>query len=193
MSVQRDRAQPNESEEKTIDEIRRQIEGVERDATPEWLAILYESRCNRFLAENAKIWETGRIFITVSLALFAVYGALKPANSLEAVGLAALSVAFLFIWIIVAENHRRFQNHHEYWLNAIERALRIHAPKPRKSQWWPPSEWWPPAKWWPPSIYFMRWALFIIVTLAWAILIETRYRVVWKFLFPDLTLYFGHS
>lgn len=95
------------------------------DATDKLLFTLYTAKTDRFLAENEKIWVTGRIFIPVSLAAFAAWAALKPASWQQVFVLGVLSISLLVIWHIVAQAHKRFQIHHEAWLDAIEELKKI--------------------------------------------------------------------
>ena len=91
-----------------------------------WLETMFV-KTDRFLAKNYKIWVTGRIFVPVAFAALAVWAGLKSKSYMETIALGSLSVLILTIWHIVARTHRRFQNTHAAWLDAIEEIKEVHA------------------------------------------------------------------
>jgi hypothetical protein len=93
------------------------------DEFNEWLLRLHEHFAKRWVSDNARIWQTGAIFIPVALAAFVPLTALKgPVLWWHIVVLGLPSTGLLWLWLLVAENHRAFQQKSEAWLFAIEEA-----------------------------------------------------------------------
>ena len=90
-----------------------------------WLQTLYQNYANRFLSDNGRIWSTGSILIPLSLAGFAAVVGLDAPRWPHVVVLMFASIALMFIWLVIAENHRAFQQKSEAWLAAIERTIKL--------------------------------------------------------------------
>src|SRR3989344_4582485 len=73
-----------------------------------WLQTLYQNYANRFLSDNGRIWSTGSILIPLSLAGFAAVVGLDAPRWPHVVVLMFASIALMFIWLVIAENHRAF-------------------------------------------------------------------------------------
>lgn len=87
----------------------------------EWMLRLHEHFTDRMLADNSRIWQIGAIFVPVSLAAFAPLVAIKGAVQWWHVLVLGLpSTGLLWLWLVIAENHRAFQQKSESWLFAIE-------------------------------------------------------------------------
>lgn len=97
-----------------------------------WLQTLYQSYGKRFLSDNNRIWSTGSIFIPLSLAGFAAVVSLKHPHWPQIAILMFVSIMLMFTWIVIAENHRAFQQKSEAWLVAIERAMKLKAERQLK-------------------------------------------------------------
>lgn len=96
-----------------------------------WLQILYQHYGSRFLSDNERIWSTGTIFIPVSLAGFVALMAVEDPTCAHVTVLMIGSVLVLFIWLMIAERHRAFQQKSLAWLEAIERTINLKASGPR--------------------------------------------------------------
>ena len=89
----------------------------------EWLRTLYESYTQRFLSDNSRIWITGSIMIPLSLAAFAALPTIECPTFIHLLVLAIASVAVMVSWLVIAENHRAFQEKSRAWIVAIEETL----------------------------------------------------------------------
>ena len=113
-----------------VDHIRDQLKTyLENNPNGEgWIKALHETYTQRFLSDNNRIWMTGGIMIPVSLAGFAIP---VQSGSLSLLPLAVLgfaSVGIMLSWLIIAENHRAFQNKSLAWVVAIEESLGLTDP-----------------------------------------------------------------
>lgn len=90
-----------------------------------WLQILYQSYASRFLSDNERIWNTGAIVIPLSLAGFVAVISLNKPQWPQVIVLMTGSIVLMFIWLMIAENHRAFQQKSQAWLVAIERTLKL--------------------------------------------------------------------
>lgn len=88
-----------------------------------WLRTLYESYTQRFLSDSSRIWITGLIMIPLSLAAFAALPTIEKPTFIHLLVLAIASVAVMVSWLVIAENHRAFQEKSRAWIVAIEETL----------------------------------------------------------------------
>ena len=94
-----------------------------------WLQLLYTSYLQRFLSDNSRIWTTGQWMISLSLAPLVAIPSLPKQNlPFNILFLAIPSVSLIWIWLIIAENHRAFQDKSLEWLSAIEKVLGVEKP-----------------------------------------------------------------
>ncbi len=98
----------------------------------DWLKAFYSSYSQRFLSDNNRIWSTAQIMIPLSLAGFAALTALKEPQFVHLLTLALVSSAIMIIWLVIAENHRAFQDKSLEWLLEIEKLVVITDPLPEK-------------------------------------------------------------
>ena len=84
---------------------------------------LFKHYTDRMLADNERIWRTGALFVPISLAAFAAFAAIKCPQVWHILVLGIPSVGLMFAWIVVAENHRSFQQNSEAWLVALRRVV----------------------------------------------------------------------
>ncbi len=89
----------------------------------EWLRTLYENYTQRFISDNERIWTTGAIMIPLSLSGFVALTAIEQVKTVHLVFLAAASFLVILVWLIIAENHRAFQQRALVWTEAIECVL----------------------------------------------------------------------
>lgn len=88
-----------------------------------WLEALFKHYSDRMLSDNERIWRTGALFVPIALAAFAALTAIKLLQLWHIVALAAPSMTLMWAWIVIAENHRSFQQKSEAWLIAIQRVM----------------------------------------------------------------------
>jgi hypothetical protein len=89
----------------------------------EWLRFLYDNYHKRFLSDNERIWDNGKLMIPFSLAAFGIYANIVYPSWIQLIVLGVASSALSIIWLINAENHRAFQNKSIAWVMAIERLI----------------------------------------------------------------------
>jgi len=92
----------------------------------QWLITLYQSHKDRMLSDNERIWRIGAIFIPISMSAFGVLVTLKNIQIWQILCLGLASTSLIWIWNIIAENHRGFQQKSEAWIQAIHKILNIH-------------------------------------------------------------------
>jgi hypothetical protein len=100
----------------------------------EWLRTLYERYTDRFIHDNNRIWTTGSIMIPISLAAFGALPMIACPKLIHLVILGLASVTLIVSWLVIAENHRAFQEKSMAWIAAIERAIGIEDIAPPKLQ-----------------------------------------------------------
>ena len=129
----------------------------------DWLRILYSSYLQRFLSDNNRIWTTGQLMVPLAFAPFAAVPSLTyPFDLLKLLLFSFPSMGLIWLWIIIADNHRAFQEKSEEWLNRIEEVLRIKKPGGNKS---------PGFFVRPGMIRKTRWCLAWGITISWGLLI----------------------
>jgi hypothetical protein len=105
---------------------------VDDEAYNNWLLYLHKHHTDRMLSDNGRIWQTSAIFVPVALAAFAALTAIKSPLSWWHVAILGLpSTSIVWLWLVIAENHRGFQKKSEAWLFAIEESRGLfarHAP-----------------------------------------------------------------
>jgi hypothetical protein len=130
-----------------------------------WLLRLHEHYTDRMLADNSRIWQISAVFVPVALAAFAPLVAIKGlVHWSHVLVLGMPSTALLWLWLVIAENHRAFQQKSESWLFAIEEARGFfsrHAPNKYPKR---PYE---KLVTFPRAVQKARWLLVIGVTLFW--------------------------
>lgn len=98
-----------------------------------WLQLLYSSYLQRFLSDNNRIWSTGQLMIPLALAPITAIPALGVDPAIpRLVFLAIPSTTLIWLWLVIAENHRAFQENSQEWLGEIEKVLKVRKPGPDK-------------------------------------------------------------
>ncbi len=93
------------------------------DEYNQWLLRLHEHFTDRLLSDNSRIWQTGAIFVPIALAAFGALTTIKaPVAWWQVLVLGVPSTLLMWLWLVIAENHRAFQKKSEAWLFAIEEA-----------------------------------------------------------------------
>jgi hypothetical protein len=90
---------------------------------------LYLRYFERFTNDNNRIWSTGNIFIPLSLAGLT---SLKDATTMFTLVLAIGSITLMWFWLLIAENHRAFQNRAQTTMEGIEAYLGFYMDVPPK-------------------------------------------------------------
>jgi len=91
----------------------------------EWLRKLYECYKDRFLSDNDRIWKTGAIMIPLSFAPLAILPSIESPEAVHFLILGIASLLIYAIWLIIADNHRVFQNKSMAWITAIEQSVNL--------------------------------------------------------------------
>jgi hypothetical protein len=141
-----------------------------------WMSTLLTYYAEKMLSDNERIWRIGGIFIPVSFASFGALTTIKELHAWHIIALGILSTLLMFVWIVIAENHRAFQTNSDAWLIAIQRVMHLDAPLKSKS--------------YPKSrvmkfitqkgaVKNMRWALLYFVMIGWvAIFLSFRFGLI---------------
>jgi len=93
------------------------------------LEALLKHYTDRMLSDNERIWRTGALFVPISLAAFAAFAALKCPHWWHVLVLGLPSFGLMLAWIVIAENHRAFQQKSEAWIVAILQVLGLDGPR----------------------------------------------------------------
>lgn len=123
---------------KKLEQFEDELSHALKEKSDDWLKELYKAHTDRFKKENDRIWETGKILLPLSLGAFGGYAALNDPKASQILALALASSGLVYVWHLIATSHRHFQDIHQAWLNAIEKALGIYVgpPKDRLSLNW---------------------------------------------------------
>lgn len=115
---------PYQKMEETLETFlkRADLEPAEKQA---WLRRLHESAQQQFTLDNGRIWHTGNIMIPVSLAAFGALGSIPHPTWPHVLMLALPSTGLMFVWVIIAENHRAFQQASAKSLSVIEKCAHV--------------------------------------------------------------------
>jgi hypothetical protein len=132
----------------------------------DWLKILYKAFSDRMLSDNERIWRTGAILVPLSLSAFAALVSLKELQPWQVLVLGSASSALLWCWLIIAENHRAFQQKSEAWLVAIQETIGIEKSGGAKVKGNMPNRFLT----FRAAVQWMRWVLAVGVTGAWIVL-----------------------
>jgi hypothetical protein len=86
----------------------------------DWLPRIYEARTQRFLHDNDRIWSSGSLLVPLSLAPFLALSSIENLRAAHFVFLGIASTLLMFLWFVIAESHRRYQDESLLWITAIE-------------------------------------------------------------------------
>lgn len=87
----------------------------------EVLKEVYGSYTSRFISDNSRIWTTAASMIPLSLGSFVVLASIAKPTLAQIVLLSAASWILMTVWLVIAENHRAFQNASMQRLSQIEK------------------------------------------------------------------------
>jgi hypothetical protein len=96
----------------------------------DWLRALYAAYLQQFLSDNNRIWTTGQLMVPLALSPLALLVSIPDSlcSGIKIVVLAMPSIALIWFWLVIAENHRALQEKSRHWLDAIERLLDVQIP-----------------------------------------------------------------
>ena len=132
-----------------------------------WLRVLYSSYLSQMLSDNDNIWKTGAIFVPLSLAGFAAFVSLETPTLLQTFVLMFASFGLMVSWLIVAENHRAFQQKCNAWLVAIQEIINITGLKNVKVR----GNFLNRLLTFPAAVQIVRWALTVTLLIGWLIVL----------------------
>ena len=118
--------------EDCVQNLENKLAGALAENGESWLRTLYEHYTQTFLSDNARIWGTGSIMIPLALAPFVVLPTIASPTVFHLLVLAFASSSLMISWLVIAENHRAFQEKSRAWLVAIERIIGLRDTGPLK-------------------------------------------------------------
>jgi hypothetical protein len=139
-------------------------EGFQSD---EWLRTLYKSYTNKFIHDNNRIWTTGSIMIPLSLAAFAAVPTINCPKSIHLLILGLASLTIIISWLVIAENHRAFQDKSLAWVVAIEEVLGLTGTGGTKIRGNPLNR----LLTFPAAVQIMRWSITSSITIGWILVL----------------------
>ncbi len=107
--------------DETLDQLKQAWESSSPDERGKILTTLYQEYSKRHIADNNRIWTTAATLVPLSLGSFAVLASLERPTIGQIIVLSLGGWLLMTFWLIVAENHRKFQEGSEAWLKAIEK------------------------------------------------------------------------
>lgn len=109
---------------------------MSKDEQAKALVTLHESYSARFLSDNARIWTTAASMIPLSLGAFVVLASMRSPALVQVVILSAAAWVLMSVWLIIAENHRAYQEGSQRVLQDIEEIWGFpHRPAKSKGNW----------------------------------------------------------
>jgi hypothetical protein len=103
--------------------LRRVLKGNVSGEDRKWMLDLHRDYTQRFVSDNNRIWTTGSIFVGIALAGFGFVVRATPINPLVLAVVGFVSFLLLYVWNLIADRHREFQDRSFVWIQAIERML----------------------------------------------------------------------
>ena len=88
-----------------------------------WLELLYEENSKMMISDNRNIWTTASIMIPLSFAPLIALSSIQHPNDFQINILALASIIIISTWLVIAENHRAFQEKSRAWMIAIEETI----------------------------------------------------------------------
>jgi hypothetical protein len=84
------------------------------------LTAVYDRRSALFLSDNARIWNTAATMIPLSLGAFVALASISHPALMQIIMLSVSAWVLMTVWLIIAENHRAFQDKSQQVLTEIE-------------------------------------------------------------------------
>ena len=85
------------------------------------LVTLYQEYSKRFLLDGTRIWTIAATLVPLSLGSFALLASIDKPTIGQIILLSLAGWLLMSLWLVIAENHRAFQNASVEWLRAIEK------------------------------------------------------------------------
>lgn len=82
---------------------------------------LHDSYTSRFLSDNDRIWTTAATMIPLSLGSFVILASISKPTLMQILLLAAAAWILMTVWLVIAENHRAFQDNSMTRIAEIEK------------------------------------------------------------------------
>lgn len=127
-----------------------------------WLLDLHRDATSMFVHENNRIWTTGSIFIAIAFTSFSISS--NPLNPSLQFLAGLTSVALLFIWNLIADKQRIFQDRHRFWIEAIDGYFLGEKVAPKVIEHGAQRFYFRLR--YPFKIRFLRWSLFFVLLIA---------------------------
>jgi hypothetical protein len=105
----------------TMEELRQEWQKLPAAERAEILKTMYEAYANQFLSHINRIWTTAASFIPLSLGAFAVLISIDHPSFSQILLLSLAGWLLISVWVVIAENHRAFQEGSRQWMREIER------------------------------------------------------------------------
>lgn len=105
-----------------------ELNNMRKECGPEyhkWLENLYNHYVQQFISDNNRIWTTGSIMIPLSFSPFAIFPSANSLHFIYTILLAIASISIYFAWLVLADNHKAFQNKSLHWIIAIQKTIGI--------------------------------------------------------------------
>jgi hypothetical protein len=94
---------------------------------------MYETYGNRFISDNTRIWTTAASMIPLSFGAFVVLASIDQPSRLQVVLFPLAGWLLMSVWLVIAENHRAFQDPSLQCIRAIERVWGFEQGPPLKN------------------------------------------------------------
>lgn len=105
----------------TMEELRQEWQKLPATERAGILKTMYETYANQFLSDINRIWTTAASFIPLSLGAFAVLISIDHPSFSQILLLSLTGWLLISVWLVIAENHRAFQEKSHRWMREIER------------------------------------------------------------------------
>lgn len=127
---------PSKKFDEVVEDLRQEWHEAPTAEKATMLSSLYEGYSSRFLSDNTRIWTTAATMIPLSLGAFVVLASIDRPSRSQIVLLPLAGWLLMSIWLVIAENHRAFQEASHQWMRAVERIWGFDEALPEKRLSW---------------------------------------------------------
>jgi hypothetical protein len=114
-------ADPEHSEQgDDLAALRRAWRSMPADDQAKSLVALHQRYSAMFLSDNTRIWTTAATMIPLSLGSFVVLASISHPSLPQIIIFSAAAWILMSVWLVIAENHRAFQEGSQRVLREIE-------------------------------------------------------------------------
>lgn len=106
---------------------------VEADRRTDILIALHSQYMQRFLSDNNRIWQTAATMIPLSLGSFVALATLDHPSRWQVALFATAGWILITVWVVIADNHRKFAERSEQYLKEIEGIWKVIPPSRSKA------------------------------------------------------------